>query len=98
MPISPNYTAPRHPIVLCHGMLIPPRPVSSFGGKVMVVSWALNSTSLFILFHFSGLFGFDKMGPEAIPHLQIHYWSGIEKALTKLGAKVVVAGVPRFVL
>ncbi|KAG0046264.1 hypothetical protein BGZ83_008542 [Gryganskiella cystojenkinii] len=60
MPISANYTAPRHPIVLCHG-----------------------------------LFGFDKMGPEAIPHLQIHYWSGIHKALTKLGAKVVVARVPR---
>ncbi|GJJ77744.1 triacylglycerol lipase [Entomortierella parvispora] len=60
MPISPNYTAPRHPIVLCHG-----------------------------------LFGFDKMGPEGIPHLQIHYWSGIEKALTQLGAKVIVAGVPR---
>ena len=37
------------------------------------------------------------MGPEALPHLQIHYWSSIEKALTKLGAKVVVAGVPRYV-
>ncbi|KAG0336048.1 hypothetical protein BG004_008218, partial [Podila humilis] len=60
MPVSANYTAPRHPIVLCHG-----------------------------------LFGFDKIGPEGIPHLQIHYWSGIQKALTKLGAKVVVAGVPR---
>ncbi|KAG0339819.1 hypothetical protein BG000_001286 [Podila horticola] len=60
MPVSANYTAPRHPIVLCHG-----------------------------------LFGFDKIGPEGIPHLQIHYWSGIQKALTKLGAKVIVAGVPR---
>ena len=42
-----------------------------------------------------GLFGFDKMGPETIPPLQIHYWNGIHKALTKLGAKVVVARVPR---
>lgn len=45
--------------------------------------------------HDVGLFGFDKIGPEGIPHLQIHYWSGIQKALTKLGAKVIVAGVPR---
>lgn len=43
----------------------------------------------------TGLFGFDKMGPENMPSLQIHYWNGIHKALTKLGAKVVVAGVPR---
>src|SRR5690554_364026 len=42
-----------------------------------------------------GLFGFDKLGPESIPPLQIHYWNGVEKALAKLGAKVVVAGVPR---
>ncbi|KAG0380832.1 hypothetical protein BGX24_004376 [Mortierella sp. AD032] len=58
--VSSNYSAPRHPIVLCHG-----------------------------------LFGFDKLGPETIPHLQIHYWKGIQKALTKLGAKVVVASVPK---
>ncbi|KAF9929214.1 hypothetical protein FBU30_001774 [Linnemannia zychae] len=60
MPVSTGYIAPRHPIVLCHG-----------------------------------LFGFDKMGPESLPSLQIHYWNGIHKALTKLGAKVIVAGVPR---
>jgi len=42
-----------------------------------------------------GLFGFDKIGPETMPQLQIHYWNGIHKALTKLGAKVVVAKVPR---
>ncbi|KAI1292762.1 hypothetical protein EDD11_008579 [Mortierella claussenii] len=35
------------------------------------------------------------MGPESIPHLQIHYWKGIQQALTKLGAKVIVARVPR---
>ncbi|KAK5815083.1 Alpha/Beta hydrolase protein [Linnemannia elongata] len=51
--VSSCYSAPRHPIVLCHG-----------------------------------LFGFDKMGPDTIPYLQIHYWKGIQKALTKLGAKV----------
>ncbi|KAF9950086.1 hypothetical protein BGZ72_008179 [Mortierella alpina] len=60
VPVTSSYSAPRNPIVLCHG-----------------------------------LFGFDKMGPETIPHLQIHYWSGVQKALTKLGAKVVVARVPR---
>ncbi|KAF9581016.1 hypothetical protein BGW38_002120 [Lunasporangiospora selenospora] len=35
------------------------------------------------------------MGPDALPYLQIHYWSGIQKALVKLGAKVIVTGVPR---
>ncbi|KAF9141937.1 hypothetical protein BGX30_003746 [Mortierella sp. GBA39] len=58
--VSSCYSAPRHPIVLCHG-----------------------------------LFGFDKMGPDTIPHLQIHYWKGIQKALTKLGARVIVASVPK---
>ncbi|KAF9549459.1 hypothetical protein EC957_003848 [Mortierella hygrophila] len=58
--VSSCYSAPRHPIVLCHG-----------------------------------LFGFDKMGPDTIPHLQIHYWKGVQKALTKLGAKVIVASVPK---
>ncbi|CAG8450965.1 5834_t:CDS:2 [Cetraspora pellucida] len=37
-----------------------------------------------------GLFGFDKLGPSSIPYLQIHYWGGIEEALQKLGAKVIV--------
>ncbi|KAG0290517.1 hypothetical protein BGZ97_006153 [Linnemannia gamsii] len=58
--VSSCYSAPRHPIVLCHG-----------------------------------LFGFDKLGPDTIPHLQIHYWKGIQKALTKLGARVIVASVPK---
>ncbi|KAK3806398.1 MAG: Alpha/Beta hydrolase protein [Benniella sp.] len=60
LPVTSCYSAPRYPIVLCHG-----------------------------------LFGFDKMGPDSIPHLQIHYWSGIQQALNKLGAKVIVAKVPR---
>ncbi|KAF9935052.1 hypothetical protein FBU30_008545 [Linnemannia zychae] len=42
-----------------------------------------------------GLFGFDKLGPETMPQLQIHYWKGVQKALTRLGAKVIVAGVPK---
>ncbi|CAG8507253.1 593_t:CDS:2 [Cetraspora pellucida] len=42
-----------------------------------------------------GLFGFDKLGPSSIPYLQIHYWGGIEGALQKLGAKVIVTKVPR---
>lgn len=42
-----------------------------------------------------GLYGFDKWGPEAFPALQVHYWGGIEDALAKLGAKVIVTRVPR---
>ncbi|KAI9226925.1 MAG: Alpha/Beta hydrolase protein [Piptocephalis tieghemiana] len=53
-PVSPNYIAPRHPIVLCHG-----------------------------------LFGFDKMGPDALPALQIHYWGRIRQCLERLGARVI---------
>ncbi|CAJ0844102.1 17396_t:CDS:2 [Entrophospora sp. SA101] len=60
MPVRPNYSAPKLPIVLCHG-----------------------------------LFGFDKLGPDAIPYLQIHYWGGVQEALKKLGAKVVTTKVPR---
>lgn len=41
-----------------------------------------------------GLFGFDKMGPANYPRLQIHYWAGIQQALAKLGAKVIVTKVP----
>ncbi|RIB13502.1 hypothetical protein C2G38_2197732 [Gigaspora rosea] len=40
-------------------------------------------------------FGFDKLGPSSIPYLQIYCWCGIEEALQKLGAKVVVTKVPR---
>ncbi|KAI9474281.1 MAG: hypothetical protein EXX96DRAFT_488567 [Benjaminiella poitrasii] len=36
-----------------------------------------------------GLYGFDKLGPDALPLFQIHYWGGIENALAKLGAKVI---------
>lgn len=42
-----------------------------------------------------GLYGYDKIGPDTIPSLQIHYWSGIDDALAKLGAKVIVTKVPR---
>ncbi|KAI8365256.1 Alpha/Beta hydrolase protein [Radiomyces spectabilis] len=42
-----------------------------------------------------GLYGFDLWGPEAFPSLQLHYWCGIEDALAKLGAKVVVSRVPK---
>ncbi len=41
-----------------------------------------------------GLFGFDKMGPDSLPSLQIHYWPGVEKALLDLGATVYIAKVP----
>lgn len=59
-PITPNYVAPREPIVLCHG-----------------------------------LFGFDIRGPEKIPALQFHYWSGVEDTLAKLGARIIVTKVPQ---
>ena len=43
-----------------------------------------------------GLFGFDYIGPQSIPLLQVHYWRGVKEALTLLGANiVVVARVPR---
>ncbi|CAJ0864820.1 9706_t:CDS:2 [Entrophospora sp. SA101] len=58
-PVRPDYSAPKLPIVLCHG-----------------------------------LFGFDKLGFETIPYLQLHYWGGVQEALQKLGAKVVVTKVP----
>ncbi|KAL0079334.1 Alpha/Beta hydrolase protein [Phycomyces blakesleeanus] len=41
-----------------------------------------------------GLYGFDKRGPDNLPALQVHYWGGIENALAKLGAKVIVTRVP----
>jgi pimeloyl-ACP methyl ester carboxylesterase len=42
-----------------------------------------------------GLFGFDKIGPNALPSLQIHYWRGIQEALRRMGAEVYVARVSR---
>jgi triacylglycerol esterase/lipase EstA (alpha/beta hydrolase family) len=42
-----------------------------------------------------GLFGFDKMGPEWLPMLQIHYWKGIHDALKDIGCKVYVGKVSR---
>jgi hypothetical protein len=42
-----------------------------------------------------GLYGFDRMGPDLLPSLQVHYWNGIEKALCDLGAKVIVTRVPK---
>ncbi|KAG9293182.1 hypothetical protein G9A89_010519 [Geosiphon pyriformis] len=42
-----------------------------------------------------GLFGFDKLGPRSFPLLQIHYWGGIQEALQKIGAQVIVTKVPR---
>ncbi|KAI9495823.1 Alpha/Beta hydrolase protein [Zychaea mexicana] len=42
-----------------------------------------------------GLYGYDKWGPASFPMLQVHYWGGIEEALAKLGAKVIVTKVPR---
>lgn len=40
-----------------------------------------------------GLFGFDKLGPSAVPALQLHYWRGISDALTDIGCKVHVTRV-----
>ncbi|OMJ23552.1 Lipase 2 [Smittium culicis] len=40
-----------------------------------------------------GLYGFDYKGPSKIPFLQIHYWTGIAKALRDLGSKVHVGRV-----
>ncbi|TPX68344.1 hypothetical protein SpCBS45565_g03170 [Spizellomyces sp. 'palustris'] len=40
-----------------------------------------------------GLFGFDVLGPETLPALQIHYWKGIAQALKDIGCKVHVSRV-----
>ena len=45
-----------------------------------------------------GLYGFDVRGPSSIPILQQHYWSNVLNILRdKLGAEVLVTGVPRCV-
>jgi hypothetical protein len=59
-PVTRDFHAPRHPIILCHG-----------------------------------LFGYDRMGPETIPPLQIHYWRGISEGLVQLGATVYAARVSK---
>lgn len=41
-----------------------------------------------------GLYGFDKLGPDSLPLLQVQYWGGIETELARLGAKVIVTKVP----
>ncbi|KAF9966660.1 hypothetical protein BGZ70_001647 [Mortierella alpina] len=69
------------------------RRIKNYGYTMPVTSSYAAPRNPIVLCH--GLFGFDKMGPDTIPHLQIHYWSGVQKALTKLGAKVVVARVPK---
>jgi len=50
----------------------------------------------FFFFCCVGLFGYDKIdiGPPFMP-LEFHYWPGIRQGLEKLGARVVVARVPR---
>ncbi|CAO3613067.1 unnamed protein product [Cunninghamella echinulata] len=58
--VTPQYRAPRNPIVLTHG-----------------------------------LNGYDTTGPDRIPLLQVRYWSGVEKALTDLGAKLIITRVPK---
>ncbi|KAJ3054360.1 hypothetical protein HK097_002024 [Rhizophlyctis rosea] len=40
-----------------------------------------------------GLFGFDVLGPETMPWLQIRYWKGIVEALRDIGCKVYVSKV-----
>ena len=40
-----------------------------------------------------GLFGYDKLGPDSIPLLQMEYWSGISE-LRNAGCKVYIARVP----
>ncbi|KAG5455782.1 MAG: Alpha/Beta hydrolase protein, partial [Olpidium bornovanus] len=41
-----------------------------------------------------GLFGYAKLGPSFLPSMQLCYWGGIKEALEKLGATVIVTGVP----
>lgn len=34
--------------------------------------------------------GFDKVGPEGIPLLQISYWRGVREALEAAGVEVLI--------
>ncbi|KAI8930171.1 Alpha/Beta hydrolase protein [Entophlyctis helioformis] len=40
-----------------------------------------------------GLFGFDVLGPDSMPFLQLKYWRGIYDALADLGCKVHISRV-----
>ncbi|KAH6602322.1 hypothetical protein BASA61_001231 [Batrachochytrium salamandrivorans] len=40
-----------------------------------------------------GLFGYDRLGPQSVPFLQLQYWRGIHDALVDLGCNVHVARV-----
>ena len=44
-----------------------------------------------------GLYGFDVRGFDALPGLQIHYWSEVLRVLRReIGADVVVTRVPSY--
>jgi len=43
---------------------------------------------------FHGLLGFDYLGPEAVPALQISHWRGIREVLEANGVEVMIARVP----
>ena len=73
-----SYTAPRRTIVLCHGNVLVSTNIP---------------TTLFLTLS-KGLWGFDKLGFEQFPRLQLQYWGSIQETLRKLGAKVLVAKVP----
>jgi hypothetical protein len=45
----------------------------------------------------AGLFGFDKLGFDSFPKLQFYYWGGIPEALRKLGCRVLITKVPRYI-
>jgi hypothetical protein len=68
-------------------------PTSGNGLDMPVTPGYIAPRAPIVLCH--GLYGYDKIGPDAIPSLQIHYWGGIDDALAKLGAKVIVTRVPR---
>ncbi|KAG2183242.1 hypothetical protein INT43_006246 [Umbelopsis isabellina] len=68
-------------------------PILSNGLDMPVTPGYIAPRAPIVLCH--GLYGYDKIGPDAIPSLQIHYWGGIDDALAKLGAKVIVTRVPR---
>lgn len=40
-----------------------------------------------------GLFGFDVVGPQSFPALQLHYWKGIKEALESIGCQVHISKV-----
>lgn len=41
-----------------------------------------------------GLFGFDKLGPESLPWIQVQYWKTPLESFREMGCRIIIAKVP----